>query len=590
MQQNVNSLYVKNPQQNFQAYQPPQALAEGVKRLEENPMVKQAQSASNNIPALIIGGTGITAGLLSGTSYLNKQLHGEYADTVFGKIESKIDAIAGKPTVSKIGTSISTTLSNFKNKLLNNSEILRSIFTKPSVGGPNVQSQAAGTLGHLATLSREYMTKYDKAHGTAIFKDILEKTAQSPHKYIDELEAAIKAHPSIHKELLNKPSKYLPKFLDANTSFNQILNKIKLVKGYKTMSSTAGQKTAGVLFRSLEALSNGMTGGKLAIIMQAVFIGQSLKEGLDAPKGDRFKKFAESMAGFMAMMMTMGVSMKLYDAVAGMKFIGMSKENYAKYHGLVDQINVAAKEGNKALYESLTAQLKGIKGATKTRFWQKPFSGIGKLLSWGRLKETVKPLKGSKFYALKMAKYGGKFGLGYAGRFALIGFGVVSLFSTMGMKVSHMIFGKPKESLTDKKEEAGAQPNNPENAVPGPSLNPGNNPNNPSALINKQSGPVQNPNQSFQPGNLVNGTKPAQVNAMGSQPLANQPIASQPIGAQKLDENDTEPPELERSYIPNPMLGPESDFNPAESRTARIDALMRQADNAEAQAQKFLNG
>ena len=46
---------------------------------------------------------------------------------------------------------------------------------------------------------------------------------------------------------------------------------------------------------------------------------------------------------------------------------------------------------------------------------------------------------------------------------------------------------------------------------------------------------------------------------------------------------------ITRSYIPNPVLGVENSIAPATAgRSAQIDAVLRQADLAEAQAQKYL--
>ena len=45
---------------------------------------------------------------------------------------------------------------------------------------------------------------------------------------------------------------------------------------------------------------------------------------------------------------------------------------------------------------------------------------------------------------------------------------------------------------------------------------------------------------------------------------------------------------LVRTYIPSPILGVENTIAPPMSHTAAIDAVLRQADLAEAQAQKYL--
>lgn len=582
MQPNINSTYYTGQNQNFAAYPNNPQIAAGAKPIEDNTLLKQAQKSQDN-PAVLIGGTlGFGIPLLWASSVLNNQLRGNYADTFFGKIEKFGDNLGQKPLLKSAGTKLAAANEWFKNNVVNKSEILRSIWTKPSMGGSMVQGQAAGTMGHLANSARELMAAYDKAHGTTIFKDILDKSAKESHKYTKEIFEAIKAHPETHGEFFNTSKTWIPvpKFMRKGGTLGEIYNKMRLTSNYKNITNSLGKKLSGGTFRALEALSNGMAGGKMAVALQAFFLAQSLKEGLDAPKGDRFKTFAESMASFMAMMLTMGLQLRVFNKAAGLKFIGMSPENYKKYHETIEKINTAAKAGDKAAYDSLKAELKNIKGG-KVKFWQKPFKWIGNILSWGRIKETVRPLKTGNVFknALKMTGYGAKIGTSYVGRFALIAFGVMSLFTDTAVKISHKIFGRPQKSILDKEPEAETKQN--EQAQ---ELEKLQNEINAELKAQQKAQAAQNSqNINYKKGDLITKLqqKPAQ------QPIASQSLAAQSVSAQ--NDNNTELPEIKRTYIPNPILGPESEISPAASRTARIDAVLRQADYAEAQAQKFLN-
>ncbi len=582
MQPNINSTYYTGQNQNFAAYPNNPQIAAGAKPIEDNTLLKQAQKSQDN-PAVLIGGTlGFGIPLLWASSVLNNQLRGNYEDTFFGKIEKFGDNLGQKPLLKSAGTKLAAANEWFKNNVVNKSEILRSIWTKPSMGGSMVQGQAAGTMGHLANSARELMAAYDKAHGTTIFKDILDKSAKESHKYTKEIFEAIKAHPETHGEFFNTSKTWIPvpKFMRKGGTLGEIYNKMRLTSNYKNITNSLGKKLSGGTFRALEALSNGMAGGKMAVALQAFFLAQSLKEGLDAPKGDRFKTFAESMASFMAMMLTMGLQLRVFNKAAGLKFIGMSPENYKKYHETIEKINTAAKAGDKAAYDSLKAELKNIKGG-KVKFWQKPFKWIGNILSWGRIKETVRPLKTGNVFknALKMTGYGAKIGTSYVGRFALIAFGVMSLFTDTAVKISHKIFGRPQKSILDKEPEAETKQN--EQAQ---ELEKLQNEINAELEAQQKAQAAQNSqNINYKKGDLITKLqqKPAQ------QPIASQSLAAQSVSAQ--NDNNTELPEIKRTYIPNPILGPESEISPAASRTARIDAVLRQADYAEAQAQKFLN-
>lgn len=387
---------------------------------------------------------------------MNKQLRGNYDDTFFGKIEQFGDRLGSKPALKATGTKLAAFNEWFKNNVVNKSEILRSIWTKPSIGGSMAQGQATGTMGHLATSARELMEAYDKAHGTTVFKDILEKSAKDSHKYTKEIFEALKAHPETHAEFFNTSKTWvpMPKFIQKGGTLGEIYNKMRLTGNYKNITNSLGKKLSGGTFRALEALSNGMAGGKVAVALQAFFLAQSLKEGLDAPKGDRFKTFAESMASFMAMMLTMGLQLRVFNKAAGLKNIGMSPENYKKYHETIEKLNAAGKAGDEAAYNALKAELNNIKSG-KVKFWQKPFKWVGNILSWGRIKETVRPLKTANPLknALKMTGYGAKICAGYVGRFAFLATVVMSLFTDTAVKISHKIFGKPQKSILDKEEE-----------------------------------------------------------------------------------------------------------------------------------------
>lgn len=601
MQQNINSTYIAGQNPNFEAYKNAQ-VSSGANKLEDNTLLKQAEKSKDN-PAVLVGGTvGFGAFLLWITGRLNEQLRGDYDKTFFGKMEKWGNELGGKPIVANTGKKAAGLGSWIKTNVIDKSEILRSIWNKPSMGGPQVQSQAAGTLGHVSNSAREYMEFYDKKYGTELFKDVLEKTAKEPHKYADELVNAIKAHPEAKDIVMKKPCWWLPKFAVKGNTLGEIENKIRLTKNYKSWSNPLGAKLSGGTFRSLEALSNGMAAGKVAVLLQAFFLAQSLKEGMDAPKGDKVKTFMESIASFMAMMLTMGIQLKAFNAVAGMKFIGMKPEDYKKYHDLIDRINAAAKNGDKATHTALKAELKNLKKAGNVKFWQKPFKWAGNILSWGRIKETIRPVtevnNATGFFnrlgkniknGLKMTPYGAKVGASYAGRFALIATVVMSIFTDTGVKISHAIFGRPKKSILDKEEtkeepadkskmaQSAQQKLQEQEQLLKQVQEAQKAVNNPHAV---------NPNVKYKEGNLLTQMKANQghLNA----PMGAQTLGGQPLGAQNI--NSTEQPEVKRTYVPNPILGPEDEISPAESRTARIDAVMKQADRAELQAQKFLNG
>ena len=600
MQSNINPVYITPQQPNFQAYPNGQAITSGAQKLEDNTLLKQAQKTQDNPAVLIAGTAGFGAALLWATSLLNKQLQGDYDKTLFGKIEKWGNDVGNKNSVSAVGGFLKNLGSWVNTNIISKSEILNSMKTKPSIGGNMVQGQAAGTLGHISNSIREYMEFYDKQHGTSIFKDIIEKSKKDSHKYVDEMIDIINKNPHVKNEIMNKSLWWMPKFLSKGTTFGELINKVHLTKNYKDLSRPLGAKLSGATFRSLEALSNGMAAGKVAVLLQAFFLAQSLKESIDAPKGDKFKTFAESMASFMAMMLTMGLQLRVFNAAAGLKFIGMKPEDYKKYHSLIERINGAAIDGDKAAYDALKSQLNAIKKEANknVKLYQKPFKWIGNILSWGRIKETVRPLSnvsksGSAagklgaglLNSLKLAPYAAKLGFGYVGRFLFIATTVMSLFTDTAVKISHKIFGRPQKSILDKEpdetssEKQSAETNAPDAAIKSQLEE---------QLKNSQTQiqPTYNPAIKYQEGNLLTQMRLNQgklPQTIGSQTLSSNTIPSQSL-------NSSIPAsELKRTYIPSPILGQETVDDPVASRSAQIDAVLRQADLAEAQAQKFLN-
>ena len=91
---------------------------------------------------------------------------------------------------------------------------------------------------------------------------------------------------------------------------------------------------------------------------------------------------------------------------------------------------------------------------------------------------------------------------------------------------------------------------------------------------------VQQPQQTAKPGNLLDTmTQMQQQNNIASQPMLQTPQAASTISPDAG---------IKRTYIPNPILGVENDIPKSASRTAQIVAILRQADIAEANAQRFL--
>ena len=175
-----------------------------------------------------------------------------------------------------------------------------------------------------------------------------------------------------------------------------------------------------------------------------------------------------------------------------------------------------------------------------------------------------------------------KTGLGYVGRGAFVFMVVIPVIASIAKNIGYAIFGKPTKTIAREKakeeaEKLAAQQEQ-QNIQQTQTQQP-------AATQQQTSQPaqqpaqqaVQQPQQSAKPGNLLDKMKQNQANPVASQTL--QPIASTTI--KKTPEEDAG---IKRSYVPNAYLGTENPVNPASSRSAQIDEVLRRADIAEARA------
>lgn len=551
--------------------------------VQNNPLLNAAANPTDN-PLSFLAAAGVsTAALMGINNFVNQPLQNKkYDQTFFKKIETFIDKYATKPKAQSFFDKLRGLKAGAKN-LINKSEILRTLTQKPSIGGPQVQSQAASVKGHLASRAIEAMKKYKAEYKLATgnefkeFDAILKKAEKDSYKYYDDIIRTIKGSSADLSKVISKKPWWGAGIVKNKVSLQEILNKDILIKNYKTAGKSVGQKVSGYLMRGMECLTNGMFSGKGQVLIQALMIAQSASEASKAEKGEKFSTFMASFAELASFLATMGIQMRVVNHLAGLKYIGMSPENVKKYQKAMEIANKAAAMGNKKAYGKMCLYMENLKQAAKanTKWYQKPFKWIGNLVSFGRIKETLKPLKATKA-ATAFAKipYGLKVGLGYAGRIALLMGVVVPIFSGIAKKISYAIFGKPVKTLEREKlkeqAEAQAMEQQPQTIQPTQPM--------------QQPQPTQAvaPTQQSKPGNLYD-----QLNNKYNQPISSQPMTP-PTPAASTLRTPEENAGIRRSYIPNPILGVENTVNPASTRSAQIDAVMRQADIVEAQAQRYL--
>lgn len=278
------------------------------------------------------------------------------------------------------------------------------------------------------------------------------------------------------------------------------------------------------------------------------------------------------------------------------KFIGGRDEKW--FDGVRKEFKEAFK--SQITIKSIFKETKYNKGGFWKRLssylWQKPLSLVGRALSIGR----YDLIHGKKFSAKSIVKFAKRFGFG-AGRFILVGFVLVEPFRNACVKLSHLIFGKPKNSVLDEGKEENAE-NQPEQK--------------PTAQNAKAVFSEQKPAVSIQPqqntnilNNIINKQKssaPAIAATQISQP--SQPIAAKPITSNVAAKNTQSPqrryipspepspyanvkdtqnaPEIQRTYIPSAAPSPYA--NVKDPREVAAEQAMLKAEKAEIAAQEFL--
>ncbi len=589
MSQNISSNVPVYPQQtqymqpvsnpNFTAAGSP--VSSGATVVERNPLLNAAASTPENPLAFLGAAAASTLALFGINNFINKPLQTkDYTNTFFGRIENAIDSkTANNETIRKISGFLSTVKQRAKN-VVDKSEILRTLFRKPSIGGPTVQQQAAGARGHLAGRALEIMRKYKEATGFTGFDAILQKAGKESYKHYDEIMNTIRNSGADLTKVMSKRPWWGLGLVKNKSSLKEILNKDILISNYKNAGTSLGKKVSGYLLRSAECLTNGIFSGKGQVLIQALMIAQAANEASKAEKGEKFPMFMASLAELMSFLATMGIQMRVVNNLAGLKHIGMSQADYRRYQSAMEAVNNAAKAGDAAAYNAQKAIIKQIKNTAKanTKWYQKPVKWLGNIFSFGRIKETIKPLDTKTAGSfLKKIPYGLKVGAGYIGRVALIMGVIVPIFSGIAKKLSYAVFGKPAKTLAREKAKEEA-----ENAQAEQQQPPINQPQNQTPTAPQQTViPPQYTQQPSKPGNLLD-TMNRQYNSPASQSLY-QPSAATGIMQQTPEQNAG----ITRSYIPNAYLGVENPINPASSRAAQIDAVLRQADIAEARARQL---
>ena len=341
----------------------------------------------------------------------------------------------------------------------------------------------------------------------------------------------------------------------------------------------------------MEGATNRVAGGKFVAIMQAAYLADVIVKSMRQEGGsEKFKSFAERFTEMIAFFVCMPLAIQLMHKVGGLQYAGMTADQVKAYRTKLNAHNekaMAGKFANKADWKASKDALKTELNAGVKNPITKLFKRVGRIVSVGL--EQIRPYDNKAITRVgwkqklkdlfRHPKFGMKQMAGYPMRIILGMMIILPFLSKIAVKGSHMIFGKPKNSLLDEgKEKPPEEVQQPQQTQIPPQLQQQMQAQNPAQpqTVTQQTTTVTSTNQQQtgeNPSNLLNKYRnPQQTTSTSTttQTLVN----NEPAKTQ----------EPVRTYIPSPEG---VKINNAED-TSSADAALRRAELAEQKALETL--
>ena len=279
--------------------------------------------------------------------------------------------------------------------------------------------------------------------------------------------------------------------LNAHPEYKQALQKAGLLN--KIPKSALGRILNKYTNIILEGATNRVAGGKLVALMQAFYFADVLYKSMKADGvSEKFKSFAERFTEMVAFFVAMPVAIKLMHSIGGLQYAGMGKtpEEMKKaveaYRAHLNAHNMKAMSGkfaNKAEWKASKKALQKELNAGVRNPFTKFLKKIGRIVTVGLeqirpydktdigvMKDGVKTYRKGIMSKIKDLFRHPKFGIkqmaGYPVRIILGMMIILPFLSKLAVKGSHLIFGKPKNSLLDEGKEPEQVKNNNQTQIP----------------------------------------------------------------------------------------------------------------------------
>lgn len=413
-----------------------------------NPLLQSAQGANENKgkAAAYFGGT---AALFTAVNiWLNKvggPLSKQWDKSLYGTLEKAGNGVIGKAIDRAIDNkgvinSLAKGLGRVKNVILNKLPFLT---TPTECVWPSAKTQLAGVMSRS---TNDYgaiisdilkggkniegsidLGAFGKALGqtfenTDAAEKFLKQIKDDPKKYKDawisivdffkDKTDIVRHSPETQLTIpllgikIGKPFN-MPKFIQRHTSGAQISNKIKstlrldnpeqVKKVFGEGSTRLGRFLPKAFSASLEGVTSGHAGWLLTFIMAAQFFSTTIRDTVEAPKGEKLTTFTDGLAKNIVPVGAAFLYCMPQNAVGGMKYMGIAK-GLTEHQGAVGAWKTAYKAINEKIASGafrnyaeykgeVASALKLLKGDSK--WWQKPFRAIGNFMSTGQ--EAIKP-------------------------------------------------------------------------------------------------------------------------------------------------------------------------------------------------------
>lgn len=466
----------------------------------------------------------VWASMIYPMNKFNDACKGDFDKSLIGKVSRWAEArgnskFCQSSVFKTIGEKWQFIKKGFMDKVVPKSRLLSAFIKTPTKAESHaVLMMAGGTLTELAAdaaqklemlhkqTDKELQPELLKKMGVTVeeFERITEKSHECPDKIIEVCERLGKTdldhykHTKVGHIPFTKEkycSDVIPvvghKVLDVDVHFSAYANKMKAIRSAN--KTWLGKFVPKAMLRTIEGITNGTAGGKIAIGLAAFFIADSIKDAINAPKGEKGSTFAESNIHGLGFYILMPLMIGVMHRFGGLKYLGMDAEQLTKYREKIEVFNKKAQklaeQGTKSakmqwkvernkLINELATMRKGlvpnkakleITGSKSTKFLKKmfywPIKTFARAMTFGlETPQGFYKAKASFFEKLKMNPLISlKKAAGYPLRFGLVTVVISPFFINPILRLSHMIFGKPTKSVLDdgKEPEVKTQPQQP---------------------------------------------------------------------------------------------------------------------------------